>query len=135
MKHLVLSTIIILALPALAAADGAYKWKDSDGTTHYGNNPPKNAANVEQVSEMGFSRYSGSKVLERYQPLLKSSVKQPDLPAIPIVDEETPEEPKPPIADKVEEPEQQVTPEQETPKPTEPDSFIATPEAPPAPAQ
>ena len=135
MKHLVLSTIFIFALPALAAADGAYKWKDAEGTTHYGNNPPENATNVEQVSEMGFSRYSGSKVLERYQPLLKSYAKQPDLPAIPIVDEETPEVPKPPIADKVEEPEQQVTPEQETPKPTEPDSFIATPEAPPAPAQ
>lgn len=135
MKKFILSTFFVIALPTIANADGAYKWKDADGNTHYGNNPPSNATNVEKVSEMGFSHYSGSKVLERYQPLLKSSAKPADLPAIPIVEEDLPEEPKPAISEQeaTTKAQDQAQPEQVTP-PTEPDSFIAKPAVPPAPA-
>lgn len=138
MKHLVLSAIFIIALPILASADGAYKWQDADGNTHYGNNPPKNATNVEQVSEMGFSHYSGSKVIERYQPLLKPSVKQENLPPIPVVEEDLPEKPNPPVAETATESSDQAQAPQPEPganeakEAPEPDSFIAVPSSPPA---
>lgn len=54
-----------LAVPA-ARADGAYSWQDSQGRTHYGSNPPRNAINVQSLSGK-FSRYSSDKLLKPYR--------------------------------------------------------------------
>ena len=63
--------ILLLLIPATTFADGAFKWTDAEGNTHYGNNPPKDATNQSTVSDSGFSKYSGSKVIKRYEHFIK----------------------------------------------------------------
>ena len=66
-QNLLLFSLALLAffseLPA-AHADGAYRWKDSQGRDHFGSNPPKDAMNLQSLSGRSFSRYSSEKLLK-----------------------------------------------------------------------
>lgn len=49
------STLVLLCLSLAGTASAQYKWTDADGRTIYGDNPPREARNVQRVDARGAS--------------------------------------------------------------------------------
>lgn len=55
----------LLLLPAKAAADDSYSWRDANGRLVYGSTPPPQASSVTKLNTKGISRYSSDRLLKR----------------------------------------------------------------------